>query len=152
MAGKPSKGGIVRESWTGYNTLIERAFSKHRTHDGDPPSPSVPPVMGYDGVAGNSLDPLWEKVRDLKSRALETMPSKVKSLSAAQKEPFLKRSVRPMGLRQPSTDTVAQQAVPEDTSKGVSSQETRNEKESTPSRDELLERKFRYVLIAQEKS
>ncbi|KAJ3526532.1 hypothetical protein NM688_g8250 [Phlebia brevispora] len=80
MAARPTSR--VRQSWATYDALVEKAFAKHE----DPTMSPEPTVHPLDTVPDNSLDPLWEKVWELKSRALAAMPSKVKSLDTAGKE------------------------------------------------------------------
>lgn len=84
MAARP-KSRVVRQSWATYDALVERAFAED-----DVPSPTVSPESAVhplepDAVSDNALGPLWEKVWELKAKALETLPSKVKSLDVGKR-------------------------------------------------------------------
>ena len=84
MSTRTSKPRVVRQSWAAYDALIEKAFAKHDTPPITPESTVHP--LEPDEVLDSSLDPLWERVWELKAKTLNTIPSKVKSLEAAGKK------------------------------------------------------------------
>lgn len=77
------KSRVVRQSWAAYDALIEKAFAKHDTPTATPTS-SIHPLEP--NATDNAVDSLWEKVWELKARALEALPSKVESLEVAERE------------------------------------------------------------------
>lgn len=91
MAPSRRQSLAVRQSWTAYDSLIERAFA---LKDSPIPSPTLHP-RDMDATSSeltlpadpdpihtdqSTLDPVWEEVREQKAKILAGLPSKVKSL------------------------------------------------------------------------
>jgi len=89
---------LVRESWMAYDTLIAKAFQPHDLSSSTPsgtvtatPTPTLRATELYEPQSpqiltpdGQSLEPIWDAVRQLKVKALATLPSKVKSLEGVE--------------------------------------------------------------------
>ena len=83
---------VVRESWVAYDALIARAFAQRDTpsasttatpslHSVDLQQLHAPEILTPDG---ETLGHVWDAVRELKSKTLAALPSKVQSLQGVE--------------------------------------------------------------------
>ena len=90
MAAQP-KSRATRRSGATYDGLGHKTSAEGETSNpAVSPTPTVRPLEP-DALSNDGLDPLWEKVWNMKAKALEALPSKVRSLDvcggvALQKE------------------------------------------------------------------
>ena len=134
MSSRTSKPRVVRQSWAAYDALIEKAFAKHDTPPITPESTVHP--LEPDEVLDSSMDPLWERVWELKAKTLDTLPSKVKSLEGAAKKTTQQRNGS-----SPSRGFVMEPIVEE----GRSADATRVDRDAPQLEEPKLKRKARYA-------
>ena len=83
MAAQP-KSRATRQSGATYDALVEKATAKGEALNPTvSPTPTVRPLEP-DALSNDGLDPLWEKVWNMKAKALEALPSKVRSLDVGE--------------------------------------------------------------------
>ncbi|KAF7791685.1 hypothetical protein EIP86_002708 [Pleurotus ostreatoroseus] len=99
MAAQP-KSRATRQSGATYDALVEKATAKGEALNPTvSPTPTVRPLEP-DALSNDGLDPLWEKVWNMKAKALEALPSKVRSLDVSGGDALQKEGGGKIGIEE----------------------------------------------------